>query len=534
MGNHVTASDAIVDGVRTLDDLITRAATRWPDKTAWIFDQTGERLTFADIDRRTATLTHLLHTSGIEPGDTVGVMADNVPDFPLAWLAIARMGATTVPLNPSYGRMDISHVVTNAGCRVVLAQDTHRARISDLLGNLDTPPDVVDLSDLVKKTVTTTPGTAVSSAVDSPANIQFTSGTTGTPKGCVLGHDYWIWISKTLVEDFPALSESDTVLTAQPFFYIDPQWNVTSCMLAGATLVILDGFHPSTFWQKVRDYDVTFFYCLGLMPTLLLKIPEHVDDKNHRVRAVVASAIPPTIHHQLEARWGVKWFEAFGMTETGADIYVTPDIHAATVGEGALGLPRPHRRAEIRRPDGTACATGEIGELFLSGPGMMREYFHNPEATARAITDGWFATGDLVSADDNGIIFFRGRNKDMIRRSGENIAAVEVEAAISHHSDVSSVAVMGVPDELRGEEVVALFVPRDASVVDNTDATQQLVGSVRDALVDQLAPFKIPRYWLVVAGLPRGASERVQKNHIDIAALWPKVMDTTVKTSEGR
>lgn len=532
----MTALPAIVDGVTHLDDLITRAAARWPEKVAWIFDSTGESLTFADIDRRTTALMHSFSEAGIRPGETVGLMADNVADFPLAWLAIGRMGATTVPLNPSYGRIDISHVVTNAGCRFVLAQDPHVAKMGELMSEIDHPPTVVALSEFVEASTTAPTHTATtpSSPIDAPANIQFTSGTTGKPKGCVLGHDYWVWISKTLVEDFPHLSELDTVLTAQPFYYIDPQWNVTSCMLAGATLVILDGFHPSTFWQQVRDYHVTFFYCLGLMPTLLLKMPEHADDTNHRVRAVVASAIPATIHAALEARWGVKWYEAFGMTETGADIYVTPDIHPHTVGQGALGKPRPHRTAEIRRPDGSRCSPGETGELFLSGPGMMREYFKNPEATARAMSDGWFATGDLVSETDDGIIFFRGRSKDMIRRSGENIAAAEVEDAISHQPEVSSVAVMGVPDELRGEEVLALLVPRNSEVCGDVDASLSLVTTVREKLANDVAPFKVPRFWAIVDSLPRGASERVQKSLIDVEAIWPNVVDTAKDKRGGR
>jgi len=230
----------------------------------------------------------------------------------------------------------------------------------------------------------------------------------------------------------------------------------------------------------------------------------------------------------------VKWFEACGMTETGADIYITPDTHGHTVGTGALGRPRPHRAAQVRRGDGTSCDPGEVGELFLSGPGMMREYFNNPEATNRAIRDGWFATGDVVSVDSDGIIFFRGRSKDMIRRSGENIAAAEVEAVLSRHPDVSSVAVLGVADELRGEEVLAVIVPRDQNIITDRTAFSRFVADVRESLSSDVAPFKIPRYWLVTESLPLGASERVQKNQIDVEALWPGVIDTSLDTSRGR
>jgi crotonobetaine/carnitine-CoA ligase len=165
---------------------------------------------------------------------------------------------------------------------------------------------------------------------------------------------------------------------------------------------------------------------------------------------------------------------------------------------------------------------------------MMREYFNNPEATNRAIQDGWFATGDLVSVDSDGIIFFHGRSKDMIRRSGENIAAAEVEAVLSRHPDVSSVAVLGVADELRGEEVLAVIVPRNHSIITDRSAFSGFVADVRESLSTDVAPFKIPRYWLGADSLPLGASERVQKNQIDVQALWPGVIDTSLDKGRGR
>ena len=526
----------VMDGVTSLDGLIRRAATTWPENTAWIFDLTGERLSFSDVDRRTRTLGQYLTRQGITPGDVVGVMADNTPEFPLAWLALARMGATTVPLNPKYGRVDSAHVLRTSGAKAVLASADYRDTFTDRPDDLSSLA-IIDLTAAVSDT-RDTPSPAETrdntGAINSPANIQFTSGTTGKPKGCVLGHEYWLWITKTLVEDFPHLNDQDTVLTAQPFYYIDPQWNVTSCLYSGATLVVLDGFHPSTFWEQARSYEVTFFYCLGLMPTLLLKMPEHPHDTNHHVRAVVASAIPPSIHQALEERWQTPWFEAFGMTETGADIYVTPDIHDDTVASGALGFPRPHREAEVRRADGTLCDVGEIGQLFLRGPGMMREYFGLPEATAASLQDGWFSTGDLVSRDERGVLFFRGRQKDMIRRSGENIAAVEVEEAITAHPEVSSAAVMGLPDELRGEEVLAVIVPRSPERAHSKKDHAELIISVRDALARDLAPFKVPRFFAVVAELPRGASERIQKNQIDLDAIRQVMVDTMAEKNGGR
>ena len=290
------------------------------------------------------------------------------------------------------------------------------------------------------------------------ANIQFTSGTTGRPKGCVLSHRYWTQLGGSLVADFPYLGARDIMLTAQPFHYIDPQWNVAAGLLAGATLVILDGFHPSSFWAKVREHQVTYFYCLGAMPTLLLRMPLDPADREHSVRLVQCSAIPPALHATLEDRWGVRWYETFGMTETGADLKVTDADHDELVGTGCLGRPVSYRRARIADAHGQPVAAGERGEIILAGGVMMDGYYGDPEATARVLPDGWFRTGDLGWMDPAGRVYYAGRLKDMIRRSGENVAAGEVEEVLLTHPEIRLVAVTGVPDELRGEEVKAFYV----------------------------------------------------------------------------
>src|SRR5690625_1153445 len=159
---------------------------------------------------------------------------------------------------------------------------------------------------------------------------------------------YWLRLAKTMIlEDHPGITEDDTMLTAQPFYYMDPQWNVITALGSGATLVVLDRFHPSTFWEKVRQYKVTFFYCLGVMPVLMLKMPESPEDKNNHVTRIFCSAIPVHLHQQLENRWGAPWYEVFGMTETGADIRMSKEEHDELIGSGCIGKPFSHREVRI-------------------------------------------------------------------------------------------------------------------------------------------------------------------------------------------
>ena len=284
--------------------------------------------------------------------------------------------------------------------------------------------------------------------------------------------------------------------------------------------MILDGFHPSSFWAKVREHRVTYFYCLGAMPTLLLRMPPDPADRDHRVRVVQSSAIPPALHTALEQRWGVPWYEVFGMTETGADLRVTDADHDELVGTGCLGNPVGYKQVRITDAGGRPVPVGETGEITLAGPEMMDGYFGDPEATARVMRDGWFRTGDLGRMDARGRVYYAGRLKDMIRRSGENVAAREVEEVLLTHPGIRLAAVTAVPDEIRGEEIKAYYVTSGGGAVEP--------GELARYCGERLAAFKVPRYWQAAPDLPRTDSERVIKERL--GTLPGPVFDTAVST----
>ncbi|MTD56963.1 AMP-binding protein [Amycolatopsis pithecellobii] len=489
-----------LDDVDDLATLVRRAAALWPDREAWIFDETGARYTFADVERASTRYALALRELGLEPGDRVAAMLRNQPEFPLLWLALAKIGAVLVPVNVNYQEFDGAHVLRHSGARFAVVAP----EFVELLSRI--APDTKLERVLTPDALDADPGASARFEVagESPSNIQYTSGTTGAPKGCVLPHRYWLTLARGLVTDFPAVSHEDRILTAQPFHYIDPQWNVALGLASGASLVVLDRFHPATFWDKIREYDVTWFYCLGLMPTLLLRQPESTLDRAHRVRAISASAIPRHLHAQLEQRWGVPWFEAFGMTETGGDIRMSEVDHDEFVGTGCLGRPTREREAMIVDDTCRPLPRGKTGELVLRGIGLMHGYHDDPEATARAFAGGWFHTGDLATMDSQGRIFYVGRTKDMIRRSGENISADEVERVLLLHPAVKLAAVIAVPDELRGEEVKAFVVP----------ARETMPDELAEFCSAKLAYFKVPRYWSLADSLPLTPSERVAKGEL--------------------
>jgi crotonobetaine/carnitine-CoA ligase len=495
---------------RTLTGALRAAARRWPDRTAWTFDP-GERFTFADVARLTAGYARALEERGVRPGDRVAVMLANEPSFPLTWLALSALGAAMVPVNTKYQTADAGHVLRASRASAIVAGEAFEPVLRQVRPDVPGLRQVLPAADIdaaarqAPDDVALAGGPGQDEEPDPAgiANIQFTSGTTGRPKGCLLPHRYWTQLAGGLVTEFPYLTEHDVMLTAQPFHYIDPQWNVAASLLSGAGLVILDGFHPSSFWSKVREHRVTYFYCLGAMPTLLLRMPPDQADRDHAVRAVQCSAIPTALHRELEGRWGVPWYEAFGMTETGADLRVTDRDHDELVGTGCLGLPVSYRQARIVNSGGQPLPSGETGELALAGPGMMLGYLDDPEATARVMRDGWFRTGDLARMDDTGRVYHAGRLKDMIRRSGENISAREVEDVLLTHPAVRLAAVTSVPDEIRGEEAKAYYVG---------DGVEP--GALAKHCRTRLAAFKIPRFWQPAPDLPRTDSQRVAKSRL--------------------
>lgn len=479
------------------------AAERWPDRPAWTFDlgAAGRTTwTFAQVAAATAAYAGALAERGVGHGDRVAVMLGNVADSPLLWLALQRLGAATVPLNVRYRHDDLAHVLSDSGVRLVVAAPEHHDLVRsagavmvvaphELVADPQTAPvrSATARSEVGVGDHSTSPELGARPDPEAVVNVQYTSGTTGRPKGCVLTHRYWTTLGASMLEEFPHIDSDDVMLTAQPFHYVDPQWNVATALMAGAHLVALDGFHPSTFWAHVREHEVTYFYCLASMPTLLLRMAPDPADRDHRVRAVQCSAIPPALHAELEARWGVGWYEAFGMTETGADIRVGEQEHAALVGTGCLGRPAAHREVRI---DAT-------GQLWLRGPGMMRGYLG---LDSPFDAEGWFPTGDLARLDDQGRVYLTGRLKDMIRRSGENIAALEVEEVLLGHPSVRLAAVIGVPDDVRGEEVMAYVVAPGADA-----------DSLAAWCAERLAPFKVPSRWALRETLPLTASHRVEK-----------------------
>lgn len=510
--------------MKNLVDLAARAAQRWPDHTALLFDATGESLTFAGFDARTNAMARALTALGIGRGDRVIVMSGNRAAFPLAWFAIIKARAMMVPINIAYRADDARHLAELAEAKAIIC-DAERSAMARSLLDVSSPGAVlicpggdggaaIDFDHFADDV----PQGASDSAAagDEPVNIQFTSGTSGLPKGCVLSHDYWLNLAGSVRSGVVDLEPGETMLTAQAFSYLDPQWAFVLTLSCGARLVALERFRPSELWDKIAAYEATFFYCLAAMPRMLLSGPPRPAEREHRLKVVMCSAIPAERHAEIEDRFGAPWLEAYGTTETGSSLGVSWLDHDVTRGSGTIGKPLPPHEARIVDRAFEDVPRGKIGELLISGPAIMLGYWRNPEATAAVFHDGWYRTGDLARQDDDGFFYLVGRSRDMIRRAGENIAAAEIENALHLHPNVLVAACVAVPDPVRNEEVKAFLIVSDPVEV------PELVAF----LEQRLARFKIPRFWTIVDELPMTPSERVAKAKLSLD-LGDGVVDRT-------
>jgi crotonobetaine/carnitine-CoA ligase len=344
---------------------------------------------------------------------------------------------------------------------------------------------------------------------DAVTNVYYTSGTTGPPKGCMVGHDYWLRFVELYLGLY-GLDRDDRLLCCLQFFYNDPPWLFLTSLRAGAPLVAMRRFSVSRFWSVVAEHQVTRLFALASIPALLLKAEAGADERRQRVEFALHIGIPAKLHARFVERWGFPWVEGYGLTETGLVVAMPLTCAERMTGSGSIGIPCPGVSVRLVDEAGAEVGVDQPGEVLIQAPGLMRGYLNRPDATAETMRDGWLHTGDLARRDEAGFLYFLGRQKDIVRRAGENVAAVEVEDVLRSHPLVLEAAVVPVPDELRGEEVKAYV-----GLVDDAPADALPPDALVDFCRERLAKHKVPRYLEYRnEPFPRTPSMRVKKSEL--------------------
>ena len=489
----------------------------------------GREITYQEAANTVTTLMAAYRHAGYGLGHRVGLLLENRPEHMLHKLALNVLGVCCVPINPDYRPRELAYLVDHSRVDLVVVLAERAALVHEALALSGHQPHVLALAEqetlenpdaarLPKPATPPQPGVPQGST---PASILYTSGTTGQPKGCVLSHTYELAAGHWYATQggLGAVHEgTDRLYNPLPLFHVNASILSFYCMLlSGGCQVQTDRFQPSRWWTEVAESRATIVHYLGVVVSMLLNQPPHPLERAHQVRFGYGAGVEPQLHARFEERFGFPLIELWGMTEM---VRPLTDCHAPRqVGTRAFGRARPGLDACVMDEALNVVPDGTPGELVIrhSEATPRRHFFSgyldNPKATEEAWRGGWFHTGDMVYRSADGMFHFMDRRKNIIRRSGENIAAAEVEALLLTHPRVAGVAVMALPDEVREEEVLACVVLKEEGAVPAADAAG-LAQELFQFCHEQLAYFKAPGWIWFAKEIPTTGTQKIQKHRI--------------------
>lgn len=514
--DHIAKAKSLIDGLdmnTNFAELLREKALSNGAATAIHFFQSDEKLSYTEIDEETDRLADALMQMGVRKGTHVALVTPNSSGFVLSWFAIAKIGAVMVPVNPTYTVREMTYVLADSDASYVIYDPMFEAVVAAVQDNGvniveermivlgDAGPGTPFAEVLSRGRTPFTP--PISVHMSDLLSIQYTSGTTGMPKGCMQSQDYWLRLS-LVAANFQLLT-LENVLVTFPMFYMDPQLQVLIALRANGTAFIAAQHSLSQFRDWIRDFNI---HVATITPPVFRALPEEPTDGDNQLRYISAFYHKEDTHAALEKRFNSVGRDAFGMTEVGVALY-TPVAATHKVGAGTVGLPAPYREIMIADEDGNEVPRGTPGELCIAGEGLFWGYYKKPEANKDSFRGKWFRSGDVAVMDEEGYVSIVGRLKEMIKRSGENIAAIEVQEALAEHEGIVEAAVVGVPDPMRNEEVKAYIMLAEG--VTPEQVNPQIIEA---HCLERLSKFKVPRFITYVEDFPRTPSNKIAKNKL--------------------
>lgn len=468
--------------------------------------------------------------AGYGAGDRVGLLLENRQSFFLHWFALNALGVSVVPVNADLRLAELQYLICHSDVCLLVSIASHHTLLQEACAQAGVsvpvvlPDDAPVARDHDKRNNNTAPNTAPDENTE--CALLYTSGTTGQPKGCVLSNTYFLhagdWYAQ--VGGLATLHHgTERMLTPLPLVHMNAlAYSVMAMIRTAGCLILLDRFHPKSWWASVRSSGATIVHYLGVMPAILDKLPAGPQDRDHQVRFGFGAGVDKKLHEPFEQRFGFPLLEAWAMTETGAGAVIMANKEPRFVGSSCIGKEGEDVKVRLVNEAGEEAGQDEAGEMWVRHAGnqprfgFFSRYLKDEAATAAAWQDDWFKTGDIVRRNEQGYLVFVDRKKNVIRRSGENIAAVEVEGALARHSMVQAVSVAAVPDEVRGDEVLACVVlaPAQSTAQDREALAAELVSWS----LSQLAYYKVPGYVSFVKELPLTATNKIQRGTLKTMA----------------
>lgn len=506
----------------SIAEMFAAAAARHPDLPfiACRPDGTGAFLDIAygEALSRIEALREVYRAAGHGVGTRASILTGNRPEFYLHYLALNGLGVSIVPLNPEARPSEMLYIIEHSEVDFILVSPHCRAALDVTLAESANPPPAVDaLADEPQVPQAASRASRQDAGLEDEAAILYTSGTTGRPKGCLLSNRYFIESGRFYAswQGRLALKEGqERLLNPLPLFHMNNLVVTTTALISKAGCnVMIDRFSPARWWADCKESRATLIHYLGVMPALLLARPVEPVERENGIRAGIGAGVDPKHHSAFEERFGFPLLELWGMTEVGRGFI--DNLEPRQVGTRAFGRPAGTMLARVVDDAMDDVPAGTPGELLVQSddPNPRRAFFSgylkDEKATHATWHGDWFRTGDVVRRDETGMLYFVDRKKNIVRRSGENIAAAEVEACLQAHPKVVQAAVIAVPDELREEEVFACVVLKEGGVGDGATARELF-----DWAMGQLSYFKAPGYVCFRAALPTTGTQKIQKGLI--------------------
>ena len=502
---------------------LTSTAHEHPEAVAIKLDDA--ELTFSALDQWSQRVAGMLAQKGVQAGDRVALIMSNIPQMAFIYYGVLRFGAVVVPLNPLLKAREIAYHLGDSGAHLVFAWDGVASEAESAVGQIaagaaqGTTLEViaVDAVTFMQQLSSVEPAPQVAEVDDQDtAVLLYTSGTTGRPKGATLTH-LNLRRNAEISRDLMGTAVGDVLFGGLPFFHIFGQTcALNAAVLTGATVTLLPRFEPGKALEIIARDSVTIFEGVPTMYVAMLRHPSVAETDLASLRVAVSggSALPVEVLHEFERVFSAELLEGYGLSETSP--IVSFNRRGTVRKPGSIGTPVDGVKVRMLDPDGAEVPTGEVGELSVSGHCVMKGYWNNDDATAAAIPDGWFRTGDLARFDEDGAIFIVDRKKDIILRGGYNVYPREVEEVLYEHPAVAEAAVIGIPDDLQGEEIVAVVgIKAEAEPADDA-ARERLSSEILEFAKERVAAYKYPRRVVLVEALPKGPTGKILKREIRV------------------
>lgn len=517
-----------------LTQKLHETATRMPTKTAYYF--AGESKTYAELDGAVTKFASGLQKLGVQKGDHVGLLLGNSPYFLIGLFGAMRAGATVIPMNPLYTPTEIGYMLDNGDVKVVISLDVLLPLLEKVHPSLpkvesyilcETPkqpgaPEVAkeDLSIYPKlQTFTSVLGSGDFSLEvpevkdDDTAVILYTSGTTGKPKGAMLTHKN-LYSNASDVSDYLKFNEDDRVITALPMFHVFCLTVALNApLINGATLIIVPKFSPKEIFEIGKSLEPTVFAGVPTMYNFLYQYPEGTAEDLKTLRLCISggASMPVALLKNFENKFNVLVSEGYGLSEASPVTTFNPLDRPRK--PGSIGTSIINVENKVVDVMGEEVPVGQVGELVVRGPNVMKGYYKLPDDTAATIMDEWLYTGDLARMDEEGYFYIVDRKKDMIVVGGYNVYPREVEEVLYNHPDIIEAAVVGVPNPTHGEAVKSFIVSK------NPELTEE---AVREYCADHLAKYKLPTEVEFLEELPKNATGKILRRALKDFAAQPK------------